>query len=128
MFGPAKHNGRILDDTLEIEKSSQEALELEKKDLEQPQDRSTDGYCKQYETYIASLKQMRVRVEGARDDVETLRKQLEDLKCKTSEIDGKLLELEDLYIWTDVELSPVGLYGLECVKLQPPKDVPDDEE
>jgi len=118
----------ILDDTLETERSSQEALELEKKDLDKPQDRSSAEYCTRYDAYVASLKDMKARVEVARDDIETMRKELEDLKCATSDIDSRLLELEDLYIGTDVELSPVGLYGIECVKLPPPKDVPDDEE
>jgi len=118
----------ILDDTLETEKSSQEGLERDKEDLDKNKDRYSSEYCTRYNAYVAALKEMDGRVKTARDDIETMRKQLEEMHCTTGEIDGKLGELDDLSNWTDVELSPVGLFGMECLTLPPPKESPDEDE
>jgi hypothetical protein len=69
----------ILDDTLETEKSSQEALEREKKDLDEAAGQISASIAPDT-TPIRIAQRDEATRRGARDDVETMRKQLEDLQ------------------------------------------------
>jgi hypothetical protein len=116
----------ILRDTIATETAVKEHLEGEKSRLEK-MNKTTDDYCRQYDGYIQSLRAMKAQVDTVVDDIETMRQQLVEMKCPVDIIDGKLQELADLQTWADIELSPMSTQFLECTKIPPPINLPEEE-
>ena len=117
----------ILRDTISNENAAKVDLEGEKSRLEK-MNKTTDDYCQRYDEYIQSLRAMKTRVDTAVDDIENMRKQLVEAKCSVDIIDIELQELTDLQIWADIESGPMGTQFLECIRIRPPIDLPEDEE
>ncbi|MDY9927086.1 DUF4157 domain-containing protein [Methanosarcina sp.] len=117
----------ILRDTISTENAAKTDLEGEKGRLEK-MNKTTDDYCQRYDEYIQSLRAMKTRVDTAVDDIETMRKQLVEAKCSVDIIDSELQELTDLQIWVDIESGPMGTQFLECIRIRPPINLPEDEE
>ncbi len=107
----------ILRDEIATATSVQQDLEAQKAILEKT-NKTTDSYKGMFDDYIGTMEALKARIAATIDDIETMREQLEELKCPpVSDIDTGLQELEGFQFWIDFESSDMVLQFLRPIKM-----------